>query len=148
MADRDDTPIRVGVLGARGKVGSQVCLAVEEASDLELVAAVDVADDADDPSDLVSRGAEVVVDFTHPDVVMDNLELCIDHGIHAVVGTTGFDEPRLERLRGWLAEAPGRRVLDVQWRTDHLASLGVLEVPRADYLALLDEALGSPPALG
>ena len=44
----------------------------------------------------------MVVDFTHPDVVMDNLRFCIEHGIHAVVGTTGFDDERLERLRGWL----------------------------------------------
>jgi len=47
-----------------------------------------------------------------------------------------------------LREAPGPRVLDVQWRTDHLASLGVIEIPRAEYLALLDAALPSPPALG
>ena len=51
----------------------------------------------------------MVVDFTHPDVVMDNLEFCIDHGIHAVVGTTGFDEDRLDTLRGWLAELAGDR---------------------------------------
>ena len=56
-------------------------------------------------------GAQVVVDFTHPDVVMDNLEFCLDHGIHAVVGTTGFDDDRLETLRRWLADAPGVGVL-------------------------------------
>ena len=100
--------IRVGVLGARGKVGSAVCRAVEEADDTELVAEVD----HDDPIGLLSdRGAAAVVDFTHPDVVMDNLRYCIEHGIHAVVGTTGFDDERLERLRGWLAESPGTGVL-------------------------------------
>jgi 4-hydroxy-tetrahydrodipicolinate reductase len=100
--------IRVGVLGALGKVGSEVCKAVEEAPDTELVAAVD----ADDELDLlVESGAEAVVDFTHPDVVMDNLEFCIDHGIHAVVGTTGFDEDRLQTLRGWLESAPRTGVL-------------------------------------
>ena len=88
----ESSQIRVGVLGARGKVGFAVCRAVEAADDLELVAAVD----QDDPIDaLVTPAREAVVDFTHPDVVMDNLEFCIDHGIHAVVGTTGFDE------RGW-----------------------------------------------
>ncbi len=96
--------LKVGVLGARGKVGSEVCAAVEEAGrttgDLELVARIDVDDD---PAGLVEAGAEAVVDFTHPDVVMDNLELCIDHGIHAVVGTTGFDDERLAQLRSWLA---------------------------------------------
>ena len=67
------------------------------------------------PSDeidaLVGAGAQAVVDFTHPDVVMDNLEFCIDHGIHAVVGTTGFDDSRLATLRGWLENAPGTGVL-------------------------------------
>jgi 4-hydroxy-tetrahydrodipicolinate reductase len=100
--------MRVGVLGARGKVGSEVCRAVEEAAGLELVAAVDVGDEIDA---LVSAGAQAVVDFTHPDVVMDNLEFCIDHGIHAVVGTTGFDDARLDVLRGWLAGAPETGVL-------------------------------------
>ncbi|MFP5252786.1 MAG: 4-hydroxy-tetrahydrodipicolinate reductase [Actinomycetes bacterium] len=100
--------MRVGVLGARGKVGTEVCRAVEAAEGLELVAAVD-ADDAID--ELVTAGAEAVVDFTHPDVVMDNLEFCIDHGIHAVVGTTGFDDARLEQLRSWLADSPGTGVL-------------------------------------
>jgi len=100
--------MKVGVLGALGKVGSEVCAAVEAADDTELVARVD-ADDALDQ--LVSAGAEAVVDFTHPDVVMDNLEFCIDHGIHAVVGTTGFDEERLATLRTWLADAPGTGVL-------------------------------------
>jgi 4-hydroxy-tetrahydrodipicolinate reductase len=100
--------IRVGVLGALGKVGSEVCRAVEEADDTELVARIDADDELDG---LVSSGAQVVVDFTHPDVVMDNLEFCLDHGIHAVVGTTGFDDERLETIRGWLADAPGVGVL-------------------------------------
>ena len=94
--------MRVGVLGARGKVGSEVVTAVQAADDLELVAAVDTGPDSDSLEDLLGRGAEVVVDFTHPDVVMDNLRFCIQHGIHAVVGTTGFDDERLARLRGWL----------------------------------------------
>lgn len=100
--------MRVGVLGARGKVGAQVCRAVREAEDLVLVAEVDAEDD---PAELVRAGAQAVVDFTHPDVVMDNLELCIDHGIHAIVGTTGFDDERLATLGRWLADAPGTGVL-------------------------------------
>ncbi len=98
----------VGVLGARGRVGSEVCAGVEAADGMRLVAAVDADDDIDQ---LVSAGAQVVVDFTHPDVVMDNLEFCIDHGIHAVVGTTGFDQGRLDTLRGRLADAPSVGVL-------------------------------------
>jgi 4-hydroxy-tetrahydrodipicolinate reductase len=100
--------MRVGVLGARGRVGSEVCAAVEAAEDLVLVARID----ADDPIEsLVSAGASAVVDFTHPDVVMDNLRFCIGQGIHAVVGTTGFDDERLETLGHWLADAPGTGVL-------------------------------------
>jgi len=100
--------IKVGVLGGRGRVGSEVCRAVEAADDTELVAVVDLDDDLDA---LVTSGAEVVVDFTHPDAVMDNLEFLIDHGIHAVVGTTGFDEDRLATLRGWLEASPSTGVL-------------------------------------
>jgi 4-hydroxy-tetrahydrodipicolinate reductase len=89
--------VRVGVLGAKGRVGSEVCRALEAADDTELVAAVD----AGDPLDALAE-AQVVVDFTHPDAVMGNLEICIGHGIHAVVGTTGFDDGRLAQVEAWL----------------------------------------------
>jgi 4-hydroxy-tetrahydrodipicolinate reductase len=101
----------VAVLGARGKVGAEVARAVAAAEDLELVASVDTGEGDDRLDDLVRLGAEVVVDFTHPDVVMDNLEFCVGHGISAVVGTTGFDDERLERVRTWLAASPGTGVL-------------------------------------
>jgi 4-hydroxy-tetrahydrodipicolinate reductase len=104
----DVAPIKVGVLGARGKVGAEVCRAVEAAPDTELVASVDAGDDVEE---LARSGAYVVVDFTHPDVVMDNLRFCIEHGIHAVVGTTGFDQERLDRLEEWLSDAPDVGVL-------------------------------------
>lgn len=100
--------LRVGVLGARGKVGREVCRAVEGAPDTELVAQVDAGDDIEE---LVRAGVEAVVDFTHPDVVMDNLRFCIEHGIHAIVGTTGFDDDRLGQLRGWLGDKPRAGVL-------------------------------------
>ncbi len=92
---------RVAVFGARGKMGAEVCRAVEAADDLELVAAVEAGEDR-----AAAATAEVVVDFTHPDAVMDNLTWCVQHGVHAVVGTTGFDDARLERLRSLLAGAP------------------------------------------
>jgi 4-hydroxy-tetrahydrodipicolinate reductase len=79
---------------------------VHAADDLELVAAVDKGD----PLSALSP-AEVVVDFTHPDVVMGNLEWCIGHGIHTVVGTTGFDAGRFATVRGWLAANPGTNSL-------------------------------------
>src|SRR3954468_8090971 len=84
-------------------MGQQVCKAVDAAADLKLVAEVD----ADDPvSAGADAGAQVVVDFTHPDVVMDNLRFAIDQNIHAVVGTTGFTQARLDTVRGWLADTP------------------------------------------
>jgi 4-hydroxy-tetrahydrodipicolinate reductase len=100
--------IRVGVLGAHGKVGQAICAAVEAATDLELVARVDKGDSLDI---LTAAGTEVVVDFTHPDVVMPNLKWLVDHGLHAVVGTTGFDDARLGEVRGWLAGKPDVGVL-------------------------------------
>ncbi|CAN5243228.1 4-hydroxy-tetrahydrodipicolinate reductase [soil metagenome] len=100
--------IRVGVLGARGKVGAEVCRAVDEAADLELVAQIDVGDELET---LTAASADVVVDFTHPDAVMANLEFCIAHGIHAVVGTTGFDADRLDHLERLLSQTPGSGVL-------------------------------------
>ncbi|MFN2496869.1 MAG: 4-hydroxy-tetrahydrodipicolinate reductase [Pseudonocardiaceae bacterium] len=103
-----DNPIRVGVLGARGRVGTEVCKAVDAAQDMELVAMVDAGDWMFNVAD---AGAEVVVDFTHPDVVMDNVRFCVDQGIHAVVGTTGFDEKRLDQVREWLAPRPDLGVL-------------------------------------
>lgn len=93
--------IRVGVLGASGRVGSAVCEGVEASKDLELVARINRGDSLEQ---LVESGAEVIVDFTQPGVVMDNLKFCISHGIHCVVGTTGFDDERLATVRGWCAE--------------------------------------------
>lgn len=100
--------IKVGVLGAQGRVGSSVVDGVNAADDLELVAALDRDDDL---QALVDNGAEAVVDFTTPGVVMDNLEFCISHGIHCVVGTTGFDDDRLARVRQWLDASPATGVL-------------------------------------
>jgi 4-hydroxy-tetrahydrodipicolinate reductase len=103
LAHDEHDPIRVGVLGARGRMGTAVCRAVDAAEDLELVAMIDQGDGLFSASD---AGAEVVVDFTTPDVVLDNLHWCIDQGINAVVGTSGFTEARLDRVRSWLAHKP------------------------------------------
>jgi 4-hydroxy-tetrahydrodipicolinate reductase len=98
--------IRVGVFGSRGRMGAEVCRTVESAPDLDLVAAIDLGDDR-----APAETAEVIVDFTHPDAVIDNLLWCIGHGIHAVVGTTGFTEEHFDLLRGRLAEHDGVGVL-------------------------------------
>lgn len=100
--------IAVAVLGAHGRMGQQVCTAVEAAADLELVARIDLEDPL---STAVEAGAQVLVDFTHPDGVMDNLRFAIDNGIHAVVGTTGFTDDKLSTLQQWLADKPGLGVL-------------------------------------
>ncbi|MGH3366116.1 MAG: 4-hydroxy-tetrahydrodipicolinate reductase, partial [Nocardioidaceae bacterium] len=89
----------VAVLGAMGKMGGEACKAVEGAADLTLVARLDQGHSLDA---LAEAFADVAIDFTHPDAVMGNLEHCIRNGIHAVVGTTGFDQPRLDQLRSWL----------------------------------------------
>ena len=96
--------IKVGVLGARGKMGSQTCAAINSTKDLELVASIDLGDSIDL---LKNNGAQVVVDFTHPDSVMKNLEYAINNGIHVVVGTTGFDQNKLNSLKNLLAAKPG-----------------------------------------
>jgi 4-hydroxy-tetrahydrodipicolinate reductase len=101
-------PLRVGVLGARGRMGAETCRAIDGAEDMDLVAMVDAGDWLFSVAD---AGAQVVVDFTHPRVVMDNIRWCIDEGIHCVVGTTGFDDERLETVRGWVEKAPGVGVI-------------------------------------
>ena len=100
--------MRVGVLGAAGKVGVAMCAAVRDAADLELSAEVDAGDPL---SSFTDSATEVVIDFTHPDAVMDNLEFLIANGIHAVVGTTGFTDSRLNQVRGWLIDNPTTGVL-------------------------------------
>jgi 4-hydroxy-tetrahydrodipicolinate reductase len=100
--------IKVGVLGAKGRMGTAACEAVQAAADLELSAQVD-AGDALESLD----GCNVVVDFTHPGVVMDNLRWCIGRGLTVVAGTSGFDDARLARVREWLDAAPGSRALVV-----------------------------------
>jgi len=100
--------IKVAVLGAKGRMGSQVCSTVESAADLELVAGVDVGDAREDLT-----AADVVVDFTHPGAVMDNLRWCVERGLATVVGTSGFDDARLAEVAGWLVGRPEGRALVV-----------------------------------
>ena len=100
--------LNVGVLGSGGKVGRAMVDAVEAADDLALSATVDAGDML---TGFLDSNTQVVIDFTHPDAVMDNLEFLIGNGIHAVVGTTGFTDDRLDTVRGWLAEKPEVGVL-------------------------------------
>lgn len=100
--------IRVGVLGAKGRMGSEVVRAATEATDMEVVAALDLGDDL---SELITAKADVVVDFTIPDAVMGNIKFLIENGIDAVVGTTGFTQERIDEIQGWLGKSPKSSVL-------------------------------------
>jgi len=91
--------LKVGVLGARGRMGAEVCKTIDAADDLELVATVDAGDRL---ATIADAGAEVVVDFTHPDVALDHIRFCIDQGIDIVVGTSGFSPDKLEKVQQWL----------------------------------------------
>ena len=95
--------MKVAVLGAKGRMGTEASAAIRDAKDLELVAQLDLGDSLDQ---LVTSGAQVVVDFTHPDAVMKNLEFAITNGINVVVGTTGFDDAKLAKLKTLLAANP------------------------------------------
>ncbi|WP_328378860.1 4-hydroxy-tetrahydrodipicolinate reductase [Streptomyces sp. NBC_00440] len=100
--------LRVAVLGARGRIGSEAARAVDAADDLELVAALDRDDELDA---LTVSGAQAAIDLTHPDSVMSNLEFCVRNGIHGVVGTTGWTDDRVAQLRSWLDASPETGVL-------------------------------------
>jgi len=93
--------MKVAVLGAKGRMGAETVAAIESASDLTLSSALDLGDSLDQ---LVKTGTEVVIDFTHPDSVMKNLEFAINNGIHVVVGTTGFDDKKLSELKNLLSK--------------------------------------------
>jgi 4-hydroxy-tetrahydrodipicolinate reductase len=95
--------MKVAVLGAKGRMGTEASAAIRDAKDLELVAQLDLGDSLDQ---LVTSGAQVVVDFTHPDAVMKNLEFAVTNGINVVVGTTGFDDAKLAKLKTLLAANP------------------------------------------
>lgn len=109
--------VKVGVLGAKGRMGAEVCRAVEAAEDLELAAGVDVGDERD-----ALTTAEVVVDFTTPSAVMDNLKWCVERGLHVVVGTTGFDD---------------KRIAEVEALTEANAGVGVIVAPNFGIGAVL-----------
>ena len=95
--------INVAVLGAKGRMGAETVKAISAATDLQLVAQIDLGDSLEQ---LATSGAQVVVDFTHPDAVMNNLEFAINNGIHVVVGTTGFDDAKLNLVKSWLEKNP------------------------------------------
>jgi 4-hydroxy-tetrahydrodipicolinate reductase len=91
--------IKVGVLGAKGRMGAEVVKAINSVPDLALTSALDLGDSL---GDFVTNQTQVVVDFTHPDVVMENLKFLIEQNINVVVGTTGFTDDRIQQIEKWL----------------------------------------------
>ncbi|WP_354640476.1 4-hydroxy-tetrahydrodipicolinate reductase [Kitasatospora camelliae] len=100
--------LRVAVIGAKGRIGSEAVKAVEAAPDMELVAALGRDSEL---SELTDARVDVAVELTHPDAVMGNLDFCLHRGIHVVTGTTGWTEERLATVDGWLAESPATGLL-------------------------------------
>src|SRR6185437_2454155 len=118
--------IKVGVLGAKGRMGSLVCQTVQAAEDLELTAGVDIGDAPD-----ALAQCDVVVDFTSPVAVIDNLRWCLRHGKDVVVGTSGFDAERLAEVAGLIADTAIEAGLSAQM------SPRVLVVPNFSVGAVL-----------
>jgi len=113
--------IRVGVIGAAGRMGLRVCHAVADADDLRLVAAIDRskvgheigkmighpeidAPVSDELDRLLEAEAEVAIDFTHSEVVMDTIRWCISHAVHVVVGTTGISQEGIQEIEKLLSD--------------------------------------------
>lgn len=101
-------PLPVAVIGAAGRMGAQACRAIDEAPDLKLVARIGRGDSLEQ---ITTAGARVAVDLTVPSATAENVRWLVDHRIHAVVGTTGWNEESLRSLREQLAGAPGVGVL-------------------------------------
>lgn len=102
------TQLKVAVLGAGGRMGTAAVKAIEEADDVELVAALRRGDPL---NTMVAAGAQVAVDLTVPESTEANVHFAVEHGIHAVVGTTGWDNRALSGLRQVLAAHPETGVL-------------------------------------
>lgn len=115
--------LKVGVIGAKGRMGAEVCRAVEAAPDLELVAALDAGDDL-----APLEAADVVVEFTVPAAVMDNLRWCVERGLDVVVGTTGFDDAKLDAVRGWLASSRSHVVIAANYSVGSLLMMRFAEL--------------------
>jgi 4-hydroxy-tetrahydrodipicolinate reductase len=132
---------KVGVLGARGRMGREVVRVVSDSEDLEVAAEVDQGDDLD-----ALTGCDVIVDFTHPGVVMENLHWCVAHDLDVVIGTSGFAADRLEEVRGWLTEHPDAHVLVVPNFSIGAILMMRFAVQAARFFAARAAAgLGAPP---
>ena len=98
--------IKVAVFGAKGRMGQRICQAVEEAEDMELVAAIDAGEDREPV-----KAADVAIDFTVPDAVLGNIEWCLSNNVHTVVGTTGFTDEKYDKVRKWQASSKANAII-------------------------------------
>ncbi|MBX7442579.1 MULTISPECIES: 4-hydroxy-tetrahydrodipicolinate reductase [unclassified Arthrobacter] len=108
MTEQHSAPKLVAVLGANGRMGAEAVKAVDAAPDMKLVAALGRGDSLDQ---VAAAGAQYVVDLTVPESTEENVRFAVEHGIHAVVGTTGWDAGRLSALESLLAQHPQTGVL-------------------------------------
>jgi 4-hydroxy-tetrahydrodipicolinate reductase len=140
--------IRVAVAGAAGRMGEAVCQAVQGAEDMELTGRADPLLDA--PLERVLAQADVVVDFTRPDVALENALACLAAGVHAVIGTTGFDPAPLQeaaaqaRGRANVFMAPNFAIGAVLMT--HFAVEAVRYMPRAEIIELHHDAKLDAPS--
>jgi 4-hydroxy-tetrahydrodipicolinate reductase len=140
---------KVGVVGAAGRMGREVCRAVTQAADLELVAAVDPGQDGQqlegltvvgDVGELSRRGAEVVVDFSVADAVRVNLPFYAEHGLHAVVGTTGLGEAELSAAAELFADSAANAVVAANFAIGAVLLLRFCELaaPHMDGVEIIE----------
>ena len=101
---------RVAVLGAKGRMGSESVRALGAAEGIEVVAGIDAGDPLEG---ITGSGAEIALDFTQPGLALDHVRWCIEHGVHVVVGTSGFDDAKIDEVRSLLGDAPSVGVLIV-----------------------------------
>nr|MBA2338709.1 4-hydroxy-tetrahydrodipicolinate reductase [Acidimicrobiia bacterium] len=149
---------RVAVSGAAGRMGRLVCAAVADADDLELSAcygpaaanetAAGVSVSAD-PA--VVAAAEVVVEFTRPDVVLGNLAWWHRLGVHAVVGTSGFDADRVEQVRELWGDGPGRCLIVPNFAVGAVLAMRLAEIaapffPVAEVVEMHHDAKADAPS--
>lgn len=94
--------IKVAVCGALGKMGTEVCNAVEECSETELVAKIDIAGSGTYQSIEEAHRVcdiDVLVDFTQPSSIFENAKYCLNNGIKIVIGTTGLHDEEIDFLK-------------------------------------------------
>lgn len=140
--------MRVAVAGAHGRMGRTVCGAVEDADGLELAVAIDVGDDLEQ---VTAAAVDVAVDFTTPEAVDGNVTFYLEHGVHAVVGTTGWDEGMVERWRALAEQGSANAVVAPNFALGavlmmHLAQLAAPHLPDVEIIELHHDRKADAPS--